>query len=104
MIKHLILLKIQNMMDIKGILLQWFLVFFDKKTSATPANNFAGSGIKNENISNKELAENLHRPVIRKFMKRKVYSSFMDNIWCADLADMHLIIKFKKVIRFFMCY
>ena len=33
--------------------------FFDKKTS--------GSGIKNEHISNKELAEELHKPIIRKF-------------------------------------
>ena len=49
MIKHLILLKIQNMMDIKEVLLQWFINFLIKKTS--------GSGIKNENISNKELAE-----------------------------------------------
>ena len=38
--------------------------FFDKKTS--------GSGIKNENISNKELAEDLHKPIIRKFKKRNV--------------------------------
>ena len=38
--------------------------FFDKKTS--------GSGIKNENISNNELAEELHKPVIRKFKKKKV--------------------------------
>ena len=38
--------------------------FFDKKTS--------GSGIKNENISNKELAEDLHKPIIRKFNKRNV--------------------------------
>ena len=46
--------------------------FFDKKTSA--------SSIKNENISNKrpldlatqELAEELHKPIIRKFGKRKV--------------------------------
>ena len=34
----------------------------------------SGSGIKNENISNKELAEELHKPVIRKFNKRKVHS------------------------------
>ena len=37
--------------------------FFDKKTS--------GSGIKNENISNKRLAEELHKPIIRKFNKEK---------------------------------
>ena len=46
--------------------------FFDKRTS--------GSGIKNENISNKELAEELHKPVICKFKKRKVHSPFIDNI------------------------
>ena len=51
----------------------------------------SGSGIKNENILNKELAEELHKPIIRKFKKRKVHSTFIDNIWCADLADMQLI-------------
>ena len=53
---------------------------FDKKNS--------GSGIKNENISNKELAEELHKPIIRNFNKRKVHSPFIENIWGADLADM----------------
>ena len=58
---------------------------FDKKTS--------GRGIKNENISNKELAEELHKPVIRKFERRKVHSPFIDKIWVADFADMQLISK-----------
>ena len=31
-------------------------------------------------MSNNELAEELHKPIIRKFKKRKVYSSFIDNI------------------------
>ena len=53
-------------MDIKRVLLQWIIIFFNKKTS--------GSGIKNENISNKELAEE--------------HSPFIDNIWGAELADM----------------
>ena len=35
--------------------------FFDKKAS--------GGTVKNENISNKELAEELHKPIIRKFKK-----------------------------------
>ena len=43
---------------------------FDKKTS--------GSGIKN--IPNKELAEDLPKPIIRKFNRRKVHSPFKDNI------------------------
>ena len=58
---------------------------FDKKTS--------GRGIKNENISNKELAEELHKPIIRKFERGKVHSPFIDKIWVADFADMQLISK-----------
>ena len=69
--------------------------FFDQKAS--------GSGIKNENTSKKEIAKELHKPIIRKFQKRKVHSSFMDNIWGADLVDMQLISKFNKEIRF-LCY
>ena len=39
-------------------------------------------------MSNKELAEELHKPSIREFKKRKIYSSFIGNIWGADLAFM----------------
>ena len=60
--------------------------FFDKKTQ--------GSGTNNE-----QLAEALHKPIIRKFKKRRVYFSFKGNIWGADLADMQLISKFNKGIR-----
>ena len=60
------------MMNIKGVLLQWFINFLIKKTS--------GGAIKNEIISNKELAEELQNSITRKFKKRKVYSSFIDNI------------------------
>ena len=70
-----------------------FYKFFDKKTS--------GKGIKNENISNKELVEELHKPIIRKFNKRKVHSPFIDNIWGADLADMQLTSKLNKGFRKF---
>ena len=44
---------------------------FDKKNSATRSNKFAGSGIKNDIISNIELADELHKPIIRKLRKRK---------------------------------
>ena len=53
---------------------------FDKNTSATRANKFAGSGIKREYISDKELAGGLHKSIARKFKKRKVHPSFSDNI------------------------
>ena len=47
-----------------------------------------------------KLAEDLHELIINKFKKRKVYSSLIDNIWGADLADMELISKINKGIRF----
>ena len=56
--------------------------------------------LKNEIISNKELAEELHKPVIRKFEKRKVHCSFIDNIWDADFVDTQLSSKFNKGINF----
>ena len=62
--------------------------YFDKKTS--------GGTVKNEVISNKELAEELHKSIIRKFNKRKVHPPFIDTIWGAGLADMQLISKFNK--------
>ena len=52
---------------------------------------------------NEQLAEELHKPIIKKFKKRKVYSVFKDNIWGADLADMQLISKFNKGFRFLLC-
>ena len=59
--------------------------------------------IKNEIISNKELPEELNKTIIKKFKKRKVHSSFIDNIWGADLADMQLIRKLNKGISFLLC-
>ena len=69
--------------------------FFDKKTS--------DDTVKNEIISNKELAEELHKPIIKKFEQTKVHSSFIDNITGADLADMQLISKVKKGFKFSLC-
>ena len=66
---------------------------FDKKTSA--------GAIKS--IQNQQLAQELHKPIIKKFEKRTVPSSFKDNICDADLADMQLISKFNKGIRFLLC-
>ena len=62
--------------------------FFDKKAK--------GNSIKNETKENQQLANELHKPIIRKFKKRKVYSSFQDNICGVDLADMQLISKYNK--------
>ena len=69
--------------------------FFDKKSQ--------GRGLVNNNKENVQLANELHKPIIRKFKKRKVYSSFRDNIWGVDLADMQLWNKFNKGFRFLLC-
>ena len=55
-----------------------------------------------KNMSDQELTEELHKPIIRKFRKRKVSSSFIDNIWDGDLDNMQLISKFNKGIRFLL--
>ena len=76
---------------------------FDKRTSSGAATLANKSVIKSENISNKELTEELHKPIIGKFNKRKVHSPFIDNIWGADEADMQLISKRNKEFRFSLC-
>ena len=43
-----------------------------------------------------ELAEELHKPIIKKFEKRRARPPFIDNIWGADLANMQLTSKFNK--------
>ena len=54
-------------------------------------------------IEKKKLADELHKPIIKKFKRRKVYSSFKDNIWGVDLADMQLISKFNKGVKYLLC-
>ena len=64
--------------------------FFDKKST--------GSGIASSSI----LADELHKPVIKKFNKRKVYSQFKDNIWGVDLADMQSLSRKNKSIKYLL--
>ena len=67
--------------------------FFGKKSQ--------GSGLANK--ENAQLANELHKPIIIKFKKIKVHSSFRDNIWGVDLADIQLLSKFNKGFRFLLC-
>ena len=66
---------------------------FDKK--------LAGGGFKKPSSS--ILADELHKPIIRKFIKRKVYSQFKDNMWGVDLADMQSLSRKNKSIKYFLC-
>ena len=75
--------------------------FFDKKATAEPsAKHVMGSGIASSSI----LADELHKPVIKKFYKRKVYSQFKDNIWgVVDLADTQSLSRKNKGIKYLLC-
>ena len=62
---------------------------FDKKSS--------GSGVATQ------LANELHHQIIGNFKKRKIYSSFKDNIWGVDLADTQSLSKYNKDIKHLLC-
>ena len=72
----------------------------NKKTIGSGMTKLSSLERVNENI---KLANELHKPIIRKFNKQKVYSSFKDNIWGADLADLQLLSKFNKGIEYLFC-
>ena len=68
---------------------------FDKKPK--------GSGVANNEIKEKfQLPEELHKPIIRNFEKRTVYSGFKDNIWGLDLADMKSLSKYNKGFKYLL--
>ena len=70
----------------------FFVFFFDKET---------GSGMS----VNKQLAAELHKPVIKKLKKRKVYVKFKDNIWAPDLAEMESLSSKNKNVKYsFVCH
>ena len=70
--------------------------FFDRKSE--------GSGVNTKlTPQNQQLAEELHKPIIKKIEKRKVHLAFKDTIWGADLADMQLLSRYNKGVRFLLC-
>ena len=68
--------------------------FFDKKSKA--------SAIFTKE-PNYKLVNELHKPIIRKFKKRNVYSSFRDNIWGVDLGDTQSLSKYNNGIKYLLC-
>ena len=66
--------------------------FLDKKS--------AGSHVAI--IPNYQLANDLQRQIIRNFKRRKVYSSFKENIWGVDLDDMQSLSKYHKGIKYLL--
>ena len=64
--------------------------FFDEKT---------GSGVS----VNEQLPEELHKAVIKKFKRRKVYTRFKDSIWAADLAERESLPSKNKNVKYLLC-
>ena len=77
------LLEIMDMIDIKDQQ-ACSISFLIKKTGL-------GANV------NEQLAEEFHKPVIKKLKRRKVYPRFKDNIWAAGLAEMVLRIKILNI-------
>ena len=72
--------------------------FCDKKS--------IGSGMAEPSVlacNSSILADERHKPIIRKFNKRKVYLQFKDNIWGVDLADMQSLSRKNKGIKYLLC-
>ena len=51
-------------------------------------------------MTNYRLVNELQKQIIRKFKRRKVYSSFGDNVWGVDLVDMKSLSKYNRAIRY----
>ena len=87
--------------------------FFDSKVAPLDKKTMSGNGNASHTTKhgslecakevNKILAEELHKPVIKKFNKRKVYSQFRDNIWGVDLEDMQSLSRKNKGIKYLLC-
>ena len=52
---------------------------------------------------NEQLTEELHKPVIKKFKKRKAYARFKDSIWAVDFAEMESLPLMNKNVKYILC-
>ena len=50
----------------------------------------------------KDLAEELHKPIKRKFKKRRVLVNGIDKIWAADLVDMQAFSKYNRGVKYLL--
>ena len=73
--------------------------FFDKKSMGTGFKKLKNTTKSNSSI----LADELHKLIIKKIDKRKVYSQFKDNIRGVDLADMQSLRRKNKGIKYLFC-
>ena len=89
------------MTDIKDVLFLWFINLLIKNFASFSDKYPSSCAIKSR--PNKQLEDELHKPIIKIFKRTKVYSSFKGNIHGADLADMQLTSKYNKGIWILLC-
>ena len=78
--------------------------FFDKKSMGSCVKKLKDTAKPSSlERSFSILAQELRKPVIKKFNKRKVYSQFKDNIWGEDLADMQSLSRKNKGTKYLLC-
>ena len=78
--------------------------FLDKKSTLLAGKSISDGAINTENISNKKLGEELHKPVIEKSWERKTTLTFYRQyLGFCDFCDMQLMSKFYKGFRFLLC-
>ena len=82
--------------------------FFDKKSMGSCFKKLKNTTKPTAGLSalarnSSILAYERHKPIIRKFNKKKVYSQFNDNIWGVDLADMQSLSRKNKGIKYLLC-
>ena len=53
-------------------------------------------------VKKKDLAEELHKPIRRKFKKRRVLVNGIDKIWAADLVDIQALTKFNRGFKYLL--
>ena len=49
------------------------------------------------------FTQELHKPEIKRFNRRKVYARFKDNIWAADFAEMGLLFSKNWGVKHLLC-
>ena len=77
--------------------------FFDKKSTGSGYKKLKNTAEPSALArSSSILADERHKPIIRKFNKRKVYSQFKDNVWGVDLADVQSPSRKNKGIKYLL--
>ena len=91
------------MMDIKRSCFYGLKVLWQKNLWSGVFTLANKSAFNNETKQTKHWLKSYTKQLSENLKKRAVYSIFKSNFWGANLADMQLISKFNKEIRFLLC-